>query len=596
MTQSKRRLNLVLTTNVVLLGLVVSLLIGFVRISLHLDKRFHEIDLGVQHLAGAVADAAGHAAYILDQRLANDAVDGLMQSPYVQSASIVDDFGTELAKRERSVRSGETFLTSFFIPDWDAKKVLPLYEESVQVGYLTIEMNNAYVASELHDLIVYEILGTLAFYALLSGVLSLVFYLYLTRPLIRIEKNLAERDAEVFNAEPLPCPRMHEKDELGSLVETINALLMRIKRGMQTLNEAKEKLELREAYFRSLFENTGSATIVLGDDGIISACNPMFAELSGYSCEEIEGRMKWSDFVAEKDIPRMRDYHSKRTAKNVEDYDIPDTYDFGFITRDNQYRDCLVQVEIMPDGINRVASLLDITERKRAQEESELAKELAETANRAKSEFLANMSHEIRTPLNGVLGMLQLLSTTELNADQQQYVHTAVKSSGRLTRLLSDILDLSRIEAGKMVIQEETFFLEDLGESIRDVFGLAAREKGIELSVEFSKELPESLVGDETRLRQVLYNLVGNAVKFTSKGGVSVVVSPDGKDAQGRLQVVFTVTDTGIGLPKGRIDELFQPFAQIEQSYVRSYQGAGLGLAIVNRLLELMGGGNSRRK
>ncbi len=221
------------------------------------------------------------------------------------------------------------------------------------------------------------------------------------------------------------------------------------------------------------------------------------------------------------------------------------------------------------------------------------AKEIAEAASKAKSEFLANMSHEIRTPLNGVLGMLQLMGTTALDEEQREFVQVATQSSLRLTRLLSDILDLSRIEAGKLSIHEASFNPWNLRDSVLELFMAAAREKGIGLEFSLDDAVPAELGGDEARLRQILFNLVGNAVKFTAQGGVRVAVSALPRPGRGGARLLFIVEDSGIGIPDGHMRDIFEPFVQAEGSYSRRYQGAGLGLSIVSRLVRLMGGAMS---
>jgi len=226
---------------------------------------------------------------------------------------------------------------------------------------------------------------------------------------------------------------------------------------------------------------------------------------------------------------------------------------------------------------------LDITELRRA-------KEQALAANQAKSEFLANMSHELRTPLNGIMGMLQLLGLTGLNAEQEDYALTGLQSCERLIRLLTDILDLSRIESGKMSIQSEPLDLRQVLDQLQALFIPATRQDGITFELEIDPDIPPCLLGDAARLQQVLTNIVGNALKFTHGGSVKVQASllPATKDGQTR--VLFSIADTGIGIPDDKLGQLFRPFSQVSQSYTRSYQGAGLGLSICKRLVELMGG------
>ncbi|QGY41628.1 DUF3365 domain-containing protein [Pseudodesulfovibrio cashew] len=213
------------------------------------------------------------------------------------------------------------------------------------------------------------------------------------------------------------------------------------------------------------------------------------------------------------------------------------------------------------------------------------AKNQAEIASQVKSEFLANMSHEIRTPLNGIMGMLQLLAETGQDDVQREYTDIAIQSCHRLTGLLSDILDLSRIESGKLVIREGVFSLAQLFKSLEDIFHIQAGKQGIILKADFDEELPEYLVGDELRLRQILFNLVGNALKFTEEGMVSISAEPV---SGGR--VLFVVSDTGIGIPEDKLETVFEPFTQSDYSITREFQGAGLGLSIVKRLVKLMDG------
>ncbi len=233
----------------------------------------------------------------------------------------------------------------------------------------------------------------------------------------------------------------------------------------------------------------------------------------------------------------------------------------------------------------------DIDDLKQTQAMLVQAKDEANVANKAKSEFLANMSHEIRTPLNGVIGMLQLLETTEQTEEQKEYVGAAIRSSLRLTNLLADILDLSRIEAGRLPIHETAFEIHNLVEAVQVLFDLAAKEKGLSIQYAFDDRLPEVLVGDEIRVRQILFNLVGNAIKFTQTGSVRIEAVALSDLPPGFFWVLFIVSDTGEGIADDQLGRVFEPFVQGDGSYVRRFQGAGLGLAIVERLVAMLGGG-----
>ncbi|MBV9122671.1 MAG: response regulator, partial [Planctomycetes bacterium] len=221
--------------------------------------------------------------------------------------------------------------------------------------------------------------------------------------------------------------------------------------------------------------------------------------------------------------------------------------------------------------------------------ELERARAEAEAANQAKSIFLANISHELRTPLSGVIGMLGLLATGPLARQQAHYVHAAKGSAELLLKLINDLLDVSKIEAGKMELEQIDFDLREVVESTLELVAPEAARKGLQLTAGVAPEVPTWLRGDPIRLRQVLLNLTSNAVKFTSLGQVVVQVEPVEHNAE-RLVLRFTVKDTGIGIPPDRLVRLFQPFSQGDSSTTRKFGGTGLGLAISKRLCELMGG------
>jgi len=388
-----------------------------------------------------------------------------------------------------------------------------------------------------------------------------------------------------------------ETENVGRALERASRLLQHRDAERDAAEARRDAAEARlaesERIFRIVADNSYNWEYWNDPAGVCRWVSPACRRISGYAPEEFLG----GDGIALRDIIDPDDLaawdeHLSRVARGESSHD---ELQFRIRARDGG----IVHIGHVcgpiegQDGtyLGRRGCNRDVTEQYRYEQDLREAKDMADAGSRAKSEFLANMSHEIRTPLGGVMSMLGLLETTPLDAEQAEYVQMAARASARLTRLLSDILDLSKVESGKLTLQEGVFALEDVRQAVLDIFSPMARQKGLDLVFDLGPGLPPRFVGDDARLRQILLNLVGNAVKYTDAGGVRITVSPAGPDAgQPGHGLAFAVADTGCGIPADRIGDIFQPFVQAEGSYVRRGGGVGLGLAIVSRLVGLMRG------
>ena len=355
---------------------------------------------------------------------------------------------------------------------------------------------------------------------------------------------------------------------------------------------AEESLARSESKWRNILIRTPQVGVTLDAEGRLVFANEYFLRLTGWSAGDVLGRDWFDTFIPEAERDGMRDVFRRNMSIT---HEIPfSTYENDILDRRGE-RHSISWANVQTlDAMGRPTDVtclgIDLTERKHSEALILRAKEEAEAANRAKSEFLANMSHEIRTPLNGVVGMLQLLQMTDLDQEQREYGELALQSSTRLTRLLSDILDLARVEAGKMPIRSEIFDLREAILQTLDLFSPTVAHSGLALNRHIDPALPNLVVGDPVRLQQILTNLIGNAFKFTSRGAVTVEVYPLPAREEGSLRVFFSVSDTGCGIPDEALGKLFKPFTQVSNGYSREFQGAGLGLSICKRLVELMGG------
>ncbi|HME39914.1 MAG TPA: ATP-binding protein [Steroidobacteraceae bacterium] len=337
----------------------------------------------------------------------------------------------------------------------------------------------------------------------------------------------------------------------------------------------------------AIVERATSAVIISDPKGRVEWVNQGFAHLTGYSISEVVGRRHDEVLCTDQtDLAARAALHAA--------IDTGSGCQVELLNRTREGREYWAHIDFQPirsaNGAlgSFMAICKDVTERRQARDALQAAKEAAERANHAKSDFLATMSHEIRTPMNGVLGFANLLRDTPLDEEQREFVRTIERSGQNLLAIINDILDFSKIEAGAMTLENIPF---NLSEAIEEVAGLMAgraEEKHLELDLSIGPNVPLRVVADPGRLKQVLVNLIGNAIKFTTSGHVYVEVTADGRDGHHDLHV--RVRDTGIGIEAAAQAALFQKFTQADTSTTRRYGGTGLGLAICRQLIDLMGG------
>jgi PAS domain S-box-containing protein len=346
-----------------------------------------------------------------------------------------------------------------------------------------------------------------------------------------------------------------------------------------------QRLRDQQFYTRSLIESNIDAIMTTDPSGIITDINKQMEALTGSTRDELIGAPFKSHFTD----PERAEAAIKLVLreKKVTDYELTACARDGKQTVVSYNATTFYDRDRTLQGV--FAAARDITERKRVEVELQQARDAAESASQTKSDFLASMSHEIRTPMNAITGIADLLAKTPLTAEQDKYVQIFRRASDNLLHLINDILDLSKVEASQLELEQTGFSLNDLLEKVTEMVAIRAQQKGLALVCEIAPGVPPDVVGDPTRLRQVLLNLLGNAIKFTESGEVALRVALDA-DPSLPGAVGFTISDTGIGIPAEKLGAVFERFTQADSSTTRSYGGSGLGLTISKRLVELMGG------
>jgi PAS domain S-box-containing protein len=452
-----------------------------------------------------------------------------------------------------------------------------------QAGYVHVGMDRAPIRGAIWHRV--RQMGAVLALLFVTSVLAATFFMqHVTNPLRRLTasaQRLATSDLLTTGAPgTLPdwFPTARGNDEVAELTRAFRAMAIEV---------TAREVGLKEQ-FKLLLDSTVEAIYGVDPKGVCVFCNPACARLLGYqSPSELLGRVirpliHRNESRTESPICRAL---REGSAAHADDEVLRRADGTSFPA------ECWANPMCREDGevIGSVVTFVEISERKRMTTELHQAKVAAEAANQARGQFLANMSHEIRTPMNGIIGMTELALQTELTATQREYLELVKSSSEALLTVINDILDFSKIEAGKLDLDPQPFALRDcLGDTLKTI-AVRAQAKGLELACQIDHDVPDALIGDAGRLRQVLLNLVGNAIKFTEHGEV-VVRAALKRAGQGEVVVHISVTDTGIGIPANKIKAVFEPFTQADGSTTRKYGGTGLGLTICVRLVELMGG------
>ncbi|MBM9591281.1 response regulator [Leptospira sp. 201903075] len=371
--------------------------------------------------------------------------------------------------------------------------------------------------------------------------------------------------------------------EKNSILDSLNITQKRLQELYEDGESTKQRLIDSESKLRSILDNVSACIYLKDTGGRYIFANQEVCKLFGHPLEEI---LNQTDFkFTDKETAEQLCANDKLVLVEGQTLRDEETIHNLFDGKETSYLTVKIPLRNQNGEIYALCGIsTDISITKEIQKELERAKNSAEIANRAKSEFLASMSHEIRTPLNGVLGLTQMLFKTNLDSEQESLVKTIASAGSSLLLILNDILDFSKIEAGKMNIEKVKFDIHNLVTEIYDLLSIESKSKSIDLKIEIAPNVPKFIYSDSSRIRQIIFNLLGNAVKFTEKGSVVLRLKKENE------RILLEVEDTGIGISEEKIPFIFHKFSQADASTSRKYGGTGLGLAISERLISLLGG------
>jgi PAS domain S-box-containing protein len=374
------------------------------------------------------------------------------------------------------------------------------------------------------------------------------------------------------------------RDEEGKITTTLSS-----GKDIERRKLAEQDLQVSEERFQRIFEGMQDAYLLVGTDGVVTLANPYAAALLGYESPDDMTGLDLANGLAADSDDGARLLDQVRQESSVRNRELPLRRKDGAVLPIEGHMQLILSDDGEQVGVEGV--FRDIRARKAAEQELLAAREAADAANSAKSEFLANMSHEIRTPMNAVLGFSEILDGLIQDPVHSEYLRSIRTSGAALLTLINDILDLSKVEAGKLELQFGGTDVHALALELKTIYGQKAEEKGIDLLVEVDAGVPHALILDETRVRQVLINLIGNGVKFTAEGHVRLSVRCEQSPGDGStVNLLLDVEDTGIGVPQDQLESIFGAFEQQEGQSHETFGGTGLGLAISKRLVEMMPG------
>jgi len=562
-----------LLKSVVLFSTLVTLVLTMLQLSLsyrgeraRLESRFSEIEQ-------ASARSLAESMWAVNTRQIEEQLDGIVRLPSIRGAEVRETSG-----------SGHTFaifrgqhLSNGVVKEFPLACCGPSPETT---GVLRIEATLGDIYRDLATQAVVILLSNAAKTFLVAFFILFVVHRLATRHLLDIAASTGSVSLE-GEAVPLKLRRARtEGDELDQLVDALNAMRERL---------ARQALELRNADARmaAILDNMPDLAWMKDSEGRFTAVNVAFAATKGFADpREILGKSDLDVHPPELARSYRKDDAEVMASRGTRRIEEQHAHVDGSIRLIETIKSALIDANGRVAGTTGIAR--DITERRQAESDRE-ARRAAEIASEAKSAFLANMSHEIRTPMNAIIGMSYLLLQAggeALQRDRVQKIHGAATS---LLGIINDILDFSKIEAGRLDLEAIPFDLRVVMEGVADIVSLNAQAKGLALRIELPPELPKAMVGDPSRLRQVLLNLGQNAIKFTELGGVTFTVRVvEHDEAAARLH--FEVQDSGIGMSSDVLQQLFKPFTQGDASISRRYGGTGLGLTISHRLVRMMGG------